>query len=595
MTGNSNPHPGDVDPLAPEVRAGRAASWGPCPDRAAHLAERLVDRFTTVTGTRPQATTRSAADAERAPAAVPGSRLAPADVDALARIAPLHTDDSIRRAYSLGKSWPDLVAARGSSLERACDAVARPRTEEELERALSWCVEHDCAVVPVGGGTTVTGGIEPIGRTADQPVVAIDTTALATCLDIDHASGVATFQSGVRGPDLEHALATFGLTLGHVPQSFEYSTLGGWIATRSAGQQSLRYGKMEAMTAALRLVAPEGVVDVDHVPAHGAGSDLRELVLGSEGTLGIVTRATVRVHERPEIVRFAGYLFGSFEDAQVAARRFVQRGDRTAGGGPAMIRISDAPETAFNVGASVPRLLGGALGRGLANVLRARDGAMVIVLCTGTAGEARSSERAVDRHMRRFGGRALGPVPAKAWYHGRFRQPYARDAMMDHGLLVDTLETSVTWSRLPALHLEVRAALEHAFGPGRCLVGAHLSHLYHDGASAYFTFLAAPEPGTELERWRAAKRAVHAAIVRRGGSASHQHGVGTMHADLYAGLVPPLGAEAMRAMRARLDPRGTCNPGKLLELPTQDQYSINAVRPSTPAAGSGASADRGRS
>jgi alkyldihydroxyacetonephosphate synthase len=563
-----------TDPLSPELRASRLASWGPVPARAAHLAERLVDRFRYVTGATPEPAHRPFADAQQSPPRVPSSRLEPVDRDALARIAPVHGGDDARRAYSLGKSWPDLIAARSDALDRACDAVVRPRSESELERALEWCVEQDVAVVPVGGGTSVTGGIEPIGRTIDQPVVALDVTALSTCLDIDHTSGVATFQAGVRGPDLERMLATFGLTLGHVPQSFEYSTLGGWIATRSAGQQSLRYGKVEQMTAALRLVTPSGVGGGDPRAAHGAGSDLREMVLGSEGTLGIVTRATMRVHRRPDVIRFASYVFSSFDAAREAARRLVQRGDLR----PSMVRVSDSAETAINIGASVPSILGGAIGRRSARLAGLGDGAMVIVLCAGTAAEARATERLVDRHMRSLRGRQLGSVPAKAWYHGRFRQPYARDVMMDHGLLVDTLETSVTWSRLPALHLEVRAALEQSFGQGRCMVGAHLSHLYHDGASAYFTFLAAPEPGRELERWRAAKRAVHAAIIRHGGTASHQHGVGTMHADLYEGLMPRLGMDAMRAMRDRLDPASTCNPGKLLERPSDGQSTINAVR-----------------
>jgi alkyldihydroxyacetonephosphate synthase len=578
MAGSARP---DQDPLAPELRAERVASWGPVPEAAAHLGAKLVDRFEHVTGHRAQSSVRPFEDAQRSPVTIPGTRLAGEDIDALARIAPVHTGDGARRAYSLGKSWPDLFAARGSALERACDAVVRPRTEAELEQALEWCVDRDVAVVPVGGGTSVTGGIEPIGRTATQPVVALDVTALTTCLDIDHASGVATFQAGVRGPDLERALGAFGLTLGHVPQSFEYSTLGGWIATRSAGQQSLRYGKMEAMTAAMRIATPGGAFDVDQVPALGAGSDLRELILGSEGTLGIVTRATMRVRRRPDVVRFASYLFGSFDEAREAARLLVQRTDREAQARPVMVRVSDGAETAFNVGASVPRALGGRLGRGLARVIGAGDGALVFVLCTGTASDARATEVMVDRHMGRCGGRVVGSIPAKAWYHGRFRQPYARDVMMDRGLLVDTLETCVSWGRLPALHVEVRAALEQAFGHGRCIVGCHLSHLYHDGASAYFTFLAAPEPGRELLQWRAAKRAVHEAIARVGAAASHQHGVGTMHADLYADLVPRLGGEALRAVRERLDPAGTCNPGKLLELPADGQSAINAVRTGT--------------
>jgi alkyldihydroxyacetonephosphate synthase len=449
----------------------------------------------------------------------------------------------------------------------------RPRTEDELERALAWSVEAGMSVVPVGGGTSVTGGIEAIGRSSDEPVVALDVTALSTCLDVDVVTGVATFQAGVRGPDLERALATHGLTLGHVPQSFEYSTLGGWFATRSAGQQSLRYGKMEAMTAALRLVAPDGVLDVPHVPAHGAGSDLRELVLGSEGTLGVVTRATMRVRRRPDVVRFAAYLLDGFEAATDAARTLVQSGAAR----PAMVRVSDTQETAFNVGSSVPGLLQGRLGNGVSRLLGLRGSALVIVLCTGTSAEARATERLVDRHMHAHGAKAIGALPAKAWYHGRFRQPYARDVMLDRGLLVDTLETSVTWGQLPELRARVRAALATSFGESRCVVGAHLSHLYHDGASCYVTFLAAPEPGRELPQWRAAKRAVHAAIADTGGSTSHQHGVGTMHADLYGAVTPRVGIDALRAVKAALDPSGACNPGKLFGPPADGIAAINAV------------------
>jgi alkyldihydroxyacetonephosphate synthase len=554
------------------------ASWGPVPERAEHLAERIAQRFEHVTGATLEPELRGYRDAQRTPPSIPGTRLDGDAQDALARIAPTFTDDDARRAYSLGKSWPDLVAARSTQLERACDAVVRPQTEDELERAVAWCADADVAIVPVGGGTSVTGGLEPLGRTADQPVVALDVSALTTCLDLDVTSGTATFQAGVRGPDLEDALGAFGLTLGHVPQSFEYSTLGGWIATRSAGQQSLRYGKIESMTAALRMVSPSGVLDVDHVPAHGAGSDLRELVLGSEGTLGVVTRATMRVHRRPEVVRFAAYLHPGFAEARDAARILVQSGVA----GPAMVRVSDAPETAFNVGASAPRVLRGRLGGGLARLAHVRGGAMVIVLCTGTASEARAAERRVDRFMAAHGGRALGAMPAKAWYHGRFRQPYARDVMLDHGLLVDTLETSATWARLPQLHVAVRAAIEDAFGVDRCVVGVHLSHLYHDGASMYVTFLAAPEPGESLERWRAAKRAAHEAIARIGGATSHQHGVGTMHAGLYAQRTPSLGIDARRAARGAFDPTGLCNPGKLFDPPAAGIAPLNGVEDSAP-------------
>ncbi len=578
----------DVDPLAPGARASRTASWGVAPAAADDFAARLVRRFATVTGATPDCDWRSAADARRTPPRIPASRMDPSAIDALARIAPVHTDDASRRAYSLGKSLPDMIAARGDALAAACDAVVRPRTEDELEHAFDHCVDAGHAIVPVGGGTNVVGGIEPIGASAGQPVVALDVTALAACLDIDHVSNVATFQAGVRGPELERALAPFGFTLGHVPQSFEYSTLGGWVATRSAGQQSLRYGKIESMTAALRIVSPAGTLDVDHVPAHGAGSDLRELLLGSEGTFGVVTRATMRLHRRPDAARFAAYLFRDFETASEAARVLVQETTIR----PATVRVSDAAETALSVGASVPFWLGGAVGRGAARLFGAAGGAMTIVVCTGTASEARDIERRVDRHMRRSGGRGLGPTPARAWHHGRFVQPYARDGMLDRGMLIDTLETSASWARLPRLIAEVRSAITHAIGSDRCRVGAHLSHLYRDGASAYFTFLAAPGPGQELQRWRAAKRAAHETIARCGGATSHQHGVGTMHADLYAARMPRLGIDALLSVRIRLDPSGACNPGKLFDAPADGQIAINAVRAIDPSAGDPEAASR---
>lgn len=579
-----------MDPLSPEHRAKRLASWGPATAQSARLANRLVDRFQRVTGGSLVGEMRSHMDAQKAPPSVPPTKLDTVSIDALARIAPLRSDDDSRRAYSLGKSWPDLVAARATSLDRVCDAVVRPRSEEELERAMEWCIVNDLAVVPVGGGTSVTGGIEALSNRPEQPVVAFDVSALSACLDIDHKSGVATFQTGIRGPELERVLATFGMTLGHTPQSFEYSTLGGWLATRSAGQLSLRYGKIESMTAALKLLTPSGDITVDHVPAHGAGSDIRELVLGSEGTLGIITQATMRVHARPEMVSFATYIFPSFDEAQLAARNLMQ--SHRPGMAPAMVRISDAAETAFNIGASVPKMLGGRGGRLLANMLGLSRGAMVIVLNTGTKHEVRLSERLIDRHMKGFGAKALGSIPAKAWYHGRFTQPYARDLMMDNGLLVDTLETSASWAHIPDLHTEVRAAIENSFGAGKVVVGAHLSHLYHDGASVYFTFLAAASTSHQLELWREAKRSVHEVIARGHGAASHQHGVGTMHPELYSAVTSPLAVDALHAMKIAVDPAGACNPGKLYKSRNEDFIPINGVSASGASGGTTVHIDR---
>lgn len=565
--------PVGAEVLAPEARADRVASWGPPPPEAYHLADRIEAQFDRSVQRAANAEERRVFAPAAAPPTIPDTRLTGAAVDALGRIAEVRTDDAARRACSLGKSLPDLVDARGASLARACDAVVRPRTEQELDRVLAWCCDADVTVVPVGGGTTVSGGIEPIGRTAGDPVVALDTTRLTALVDFDEPSGVATFQAGVRGPDLEAALAPFGRTLGHIPQSFELSTLGGWIATRSAGQASLQVGKIERLVASLRLASPEGELVVPHLPAHGAGPDLAELVMGSEGTFGVVTRAGVRVRQRPGHVRFAAWAFPSFEQAAEAARTLVQLGLPR----PAMLRLSDSEETAFNVGASLPGALRGGAGRTLARAAGLEHGALAIATFLGSSHEIGAAERSVARHLRHHGGIGVGPMPARSWFRARFVQPYVRDLLLDRGLLVDTLETSVRWSGVAVLHEAVGEALRSTFGDDRCRVACHLSHLYHDGASAYFTMIARPRATRPLAIWRAAKRAVHEAIAAAGGSASHQHGVGTMHHDLYAAAVPQLGIDALRAARLRFDAGGRCNPGKLFDAPAGGQVARNAV------------------
>lgn len=574
MTGDASEQHHDVLDVA--ARHARLATWGTPPEGAVSLARRLIDRFERVTDAR---LSRGAAQ-HRVPA-IDSTRIEPGDHDALARLAPVRIDDDARRAFSLGKSYPDLLAARGERLEAACDLVVQPRSEHELDQAIEWCADGDVAMVPVGGGTSVVGGIEPLAQRADQVVAAIDVSRLTRCVDVDIINLTATFQAGIRGPQLEAELAPLGLTLGHVPQSFEYATLGGWIATRGAGQQSLRYGKIERMTAALRVSSPAGIIETSDVPAHGAGPDLRELLLGSEGTCGVITRATMRVSARPTHARFASYLFASFADAADAARTLVQHIDDTGVVRPMMVRVSDGDETAFNVGSSVPAALGGRLGRSLARVLGYGEGALVFVVFAGSLDEVRRSDRYVTRWFSARGGRSLGAMPTRHWYHGRFRQPYARDLMIDAGMMVDTLETSVTWSRLPELHLRVRAALQHELARDghRCVVGCHLSHLYRDGASAYFTFMSdgGHDRAGQLQRWRRVKAAVHEVLATTGAAISHQHGVGTMHSGLYGERTSPVAIDAMRAARQQFDPTGLLNPGKLYEPPPSFTPVVNRV------------------
>ncbi len=557
-----------------DARHSRLATWGTPPDAAFRLAARIVREFGRVTGEEAGGVPLDqgivlGARSVRVPD-IPESRITGELADALARCAPLRTDADARRALSLGKSYPDLLAARSNRLDRVADAVVRPRTQQELEHVILQLADQDVAVVPVGGGTSVVGGIEPIGTHADQPVIAIDLSDLNRMVDIDSVSGVATFEAGIRGPRLEAALAPHGLTLGHVPQSFELATLGGWIATRSAGQGSLRFGKIESMVGGMRVITPSGVITVDHVPAHGAGPDMREFMTGSEGTCGVIGEATMRVVPRPSHVRFATYLHPDFASAADAARTLVQSGIR-----PTMVRVSDSHETAFSIGGSTPEWLRTGMTRRVIDMLGMGTAAMTIVLTTGASSQARATERLIDRHMRSTGGRSIGPIPAHHWYRARFIQPYARDILIDQGLLVDTLETSAPWRVLPSLHRDVRDALEGILGPGRTVVGCHLSHLYRDGASAYFTFIARVPQGEEIEVWRRAKRAVHEALAQHRAAVSHQHGVGTMHRDLYEQVTPHQVLTGMRRMREACDPNGIMNPGKLFAPAAESHGIIN--------------------
>jgi alkyldihydroxyacetonephosphate synthase len=558
------------DPLTIEARVRRVAAWGRPPASAASLAGRIGAEVGRRIGPLPD-TPMPAAGAAHVPT-VPESRLDGGLEARLARTAPTTTAGDARAAFSLGKSYPDLLAARGRELERACDAVVSPRTEGELERVLAQLTDAEVSVVPVGGGTSVVGGIEPIGRRADEPVAALDLSRLCACLDVDVVSRLATFQAGVRGPALERSLAAFGLTLGHTPQSFELSTLGGWIATRSAGQLSLGFGKLDRMTAGLRMLSPAGALAVDPVPAHSAGPDALGLALGSEGTLGVISRATLRVVARPERVRLSSFCFASFSEAADAGRTLVQAGIPAAG-----VRVSDGAETGFLAASSAPGVLRGALGRGVVRLLGMGRASIVFVIVTGSDVEVSRIDSRVDAHMRRAGGRALGPVPARSWYRTRFVQPFARDALMDRGLVVDTLETAAPWSRLTYLHDQLTQALTSALGPGRCVVGSHLSHLYRDGASLYVTFMSRPDAGRELATWRAAKRAAHEVILRCRAAASHQHAVGTMHADLARRLQPSLAEASWQVQRTAFDAGGQMNPGKLLELAPAGIAALNAV------------------
>jgi len=496
--------------------------------------------------------------------ALPPSRLEAKALDALRAAAgaeSLTTDSADRAVHSLGKSYCDLVRIRRGEIPHATDAVIYPETEEQVAALLAAAAERGIAVIPFGGGTSVLGGLEPLGA---KPTVTLDLGRMNRMLRLDPLAATATFEAGVLGPSLEKQLNAHGFTLGHFPQSFEYSSLGGWIATRSAGQNSTLYGKIEHRVESLRMAFPGDTLATPTVPAAAAGPDLNQIIAGSEGVLGVITQATVRLAPLPSHSDYRGYLFPAFQPGVDAAREVMQSGLR-----PASLRLSDEAETEVNLAMRAPSQgLKAAVERLGTWYLERRgihlDGAsLLIVGFEGAEDQVRSDWQRAKRILHRHQGFSLGHSPGRLWQRSRFELPYLRDVLLDHTIMVDTLETATTWGRYLALHSSVRDAMAKAMD-GRGLVMAHLSHAYTDGASLYYTFLARQTEGRELEQWQQVKAAATDAIIRAGGALSHHHGIGSDHLPWMAQYLGPAGVRTLAALKQAFDPQGIMNPGKLI-------------------------------
>jgi alkyldihydroxyacetonephosphate synthase len=476
------------------------------------------------------------------------------------------TGDPARLAHSLGQSYRDLIARRSGQVLNPTDAVALPASEAQVQAVLQIAAGHGLAVVPFGGGTSVVGGVEPHGP---RPTVTLSLARLNQVLAIDPVSQTVTAQAGILGPDLERVLNARGLTLAHSPQSFEFSSLGGWIAARSAGQSSTKYGKIEDKVISLRMVTPAGVVETPRVPASAAGPSLLQLLVGSEGLYGVITQATLRLVPLPAAVKGRAFLFKSFARGQEAVRALMQ-----AGLVPAVVRLSDEAETRTYY-ALRERARGWPAMRqqlGLVALQRAgqsfEQGAALIVRLEGQAEAVRAEWAQTRAVCRAHGGFDLGQGVARGWYRDRYHTPYLRDVLLDRGLLLEVVETATEWDNVLKLHAGVQAALAEAITAtgSRPLVMCHLSHAYSDGASLYFTFLAQARRGGEVEQWQAIKRAATDCILRLGGTVSHHHGVGVDSAPWMGQEAGAAGLLALRAVKAALDPAGVMNPGKVLSL-----------------------------
>ncbi len=489
---------------------------------------------------------------DQAAAAAPPPRLSDSDL--------IETDARQRLTHALGQSLPDWVALRSGNVPAFPDGVARPRSAAEVESLLKLAAEADAAVIPYGGGTSVVGHLTVTDP--DRPTLSLDLSRMNGLLDLDADGSTATFGAGISGPDLEAALAPHGFTLGHYPQSFEYSTLGGWIASRSSGQFSLGYGRIEQLFAGGEVVTPAGRLELPPHPASAAGPDLRQIVLGSEGRLGVITRATVTINPRPEAEVFKGVFLPDPETAAAAVRALAQARVPLT-----MIRLSLPAETETSL-----TLIGGKA-RWLRRYLRLRGlGPEMCLLLYGAVGEARVVSRTMRRAaavIGRYKGVGVGRSPGREWLKNRFRAPYLRNSLWELGYAVDTLETAVPWGRLFEAVADVEAALADGLAEGgeRVHVFTHLSHVYPHGTSVYTTYLfrLADDPAETVARWQGLKAAASQAIVRVGGTISHQHGVGLDHRPYLAAEKGELGLDLLRAVFNRADPAGLMNPGKLVE------------------------------
>ncbi|HWJ80824.1 MAG TPA: FAD-binding oxidoreductase [Nocardioides sp.] len=522
-------------PEMPATRWGDPALAGPLPDNVRGLVSMVF----------PMSDTPAAAEVDVPPTVLAADHLAA--LRGLVGDDAVVLDDATRRLRTRGKSTPDLLRQRSGDLADVPDVVVRPGGHDEVAAVLAYCGEHRIAVVPFGGGTAVTGGL--VVGAAERPayagVVSLDLGRMRRLLALDPVSSTATLEPGLRGPEAEALLAEHGMMLGHYPQSFEFATIGGFAATRSSGQSSAGYGRFDAMVVGLRVATPAGEVRLGSAPANASGPDLRELFLGSEGAFGVITEVTVRVRPLPEVKVYEGWQWPDFATGADAMRALAQS-DLL----PTVLRLSDENETAINL--ARPDAIGG----------EGSGGCLMIVGFEGTPEAVAAKQAAVTAALEKLGGTALGREPGEAWAEGRYAAPYLRDALLDVGVLVETLETATFWSQRDKLYGAVKDALQGALGEGT-LVLCHVSHVYPTGCSLYFT-VATPGGEQPLERWLAAKAAACEAIVRCGAAITHHHAVGTDHKPYLTAEIGEVGVAALRAVKGALDPAGILNPGVLI-------------------------------
>jgi alkyldihydroxyacetonephosphate synthase len=478
-----------------------------------------------------------------------------------AGLGDLFTDEKYERvSRALGKAYRDVVRGFRGEFENPPDLVARPQDESEIETVLNWAEAEGAAVIPFGGGTSVVGGIE--GRLDDRPFVSLDLRRLDRVLEVDAESMAARIQAGATGPGLEDQLREHGLTLRHFPQSFEYSTLGGWIATRAGGHFATLYTHIDDLVESVRAITPRGTWESRRLPGSGAGPSPDRALIGSEGILGVIGEAWVRVRPRPEFKTSCGVEFDDFLAAAGAIREISQSGLY-----PSNCRLLDAMEAGTTgAGSGEKSLLVLAFESAHHPVDEPMNLAVAIAREHGGApGEIRSSggpkEEGTDD--------AVG-----TWRNAFLLAPYLRDTFVASGVLSETFETAITWNRFEDFHATtmeaVRAKVAEVCdaptkGPGAPRISCRFTHVYPDGPAPYFTVMAPAKRGGEVAQWDEIKAAASEAVIENGGTITHHHAVGRDHRPGYDQQRPAAFAAALRAAKRELDPAAILNPGVLID------------------------------
>lgn len=479
----------------------------------------------------------------------------------------IHTDKKDRLVHAYGKSFRDLWRIRRGIVDFAPDCIIYPESEEEVVTLLTAATEHQVIIIPFGGGSNIAGCLE-VRDVNGRMVVSLDMKRMNQVLELDEESCTARIQAGVLGPDMEAQLQERGHTLGHFPDSFEFSTLGGWVATRSAGMQSDKYGKIEDMVVSLRMVTPSGTIVTRSVPKASNGININQLCIGSEGILGVITEATMQVHPLPEYWGVFGYLFPDFELGIKAIHECIKKECR-----PVFVRLNDAGKTQLSFAFkshSTPFKEWVASGmKAYLKKFKGFDMDKVCLMLTAFEGDYdlyQEQRRKVDAVYKKYQGFYLGRGPGRAFERGKYDFPYIRDLVMDYNIMADVSETSTVWSNLHNLYKKTMDHLDKAISDTGVVpfLGCHISHSYFTGTSLYFSFGCQQVPGKELQQYLYIKKAAEDSFINNGGTLSHHHAVGFEHLPWVEQDISPTGVKAVESLKKGLDPMGIMNPGKIL-------------------------------